>query len=107
MQVHSRCSRDVEGFNHATQLAISAVLGAGKLFGLSAGEMSNAFAIATVDNVSLACVHAEPVSQWKGFSPGMTGMRSVYAASLAKRGFTGPKGLFEGPFGLANIRLCQ
>jgi len=88
------------GFNHATQLAISAAAGAGKLFGLSSGDIANAIAIATVDNVSLACVHAEPVSQWKGFSPGMTGMRAVYAASLAKRGFTGPKGLFEGPYGL-------
>jgi len=89
-----------KGFNHATQLAISAAAGAGKLFGLSAGEIANAISIATVDNVSLANVHAEPVSQWKGFSPGMTGMRAVYAASLARRGFTGPKGLFEGPFGL-------
>ena len=89
-----------KGFNHATQLAISAAAGAGKLFGLSADEIANAIAIATVDNVSLACVHAEPVSQWKGFSPGMTGMRAVYAASLAKRAFTGPKGLFEGPNGL-------
>src|SRR5690348_2416734 len=77
-----------KGFNHATQLAISAAAGAGKLFGLSSSEIANAIAIATVDNVSLACVHAEPVSQWKGFSPGMTGMRAVYAASLAKRGFT-------------------
>jgi 2-methylcitrate dehydratase len=89
-----------KGFNHATQLAISAAAGAGKLFGLSSSEIANAIAIAAVDNVSLACVHAEPVSQWKGFSPGMTGMRAVYAASLAKRGFTGPKGLFEGPYGL-------
>jgi 2-methylcitrate dehydratase len=89
-----------KGFNHATQLAISAAAGAGKLFGLSAGEIANAISIAIVDNVSLACVHAEPVSQWKGFSPGMTGMRAVYAASLAKRGFKGPKGLFEGPYGL-------
>jgi 2-methylcitrate dehydratase len=89
-----------KGFNHATQLAISAAAGAGKLFGLSAGAIANAISIATVDNVSLANVHAEPVSQWKGFSPGMTGMRAVYAASLARRGFTGPKGLFEGPFGL-------
>ena len=89
-----------KGFNHATQLAISAAAGAAKLFGLSAGEIANAISIATVDNVSLACVHAEPVSQWKGFSPGMTGMRAVYAASLARRGFTGPRGLFEGPFGL-------
>jgi 2-methylcitrate dehydratase len=89
-----------KGFNHATQLAISAAAGAGKLFGLAADEIANAISIATVDNVSLANVHAEPVSQWKGFSPGMTGMRAVYAASLARRGFTGPKGLFEGPFGL-------
>jgi 2-methylcitrate dehydratase len=89
-----------KGFNHATQLAISAAAGAGKLFGLSAGEIANAISIATVDNISLACVHAEPVSQWKGFSPGMTGMRAVYAAALAKRGFTGPTGLFEGPYGL-------
>src|ERR1035438_8055762 len=89
-----------KGFNHATQLAISAAAGAGRLFGLSVNELANAIAIATVDNISLTCVHAEPVSRWKGFSPGITGMRAVYAASLAKRGFTGPKGLFEGPYGL-------
>ena len=52
-----------KGFNHATQLGISAAASTGKLLGLSAGEIANAIAIATVDNVSLACVHAEPVSQ--------------------------------------------
>src|SRR5580698_9378362 len=92
-----------KGFNHAIQLAISAAAGAGRLFGLSVNELANAIAIATVDNISLTCVHAEPVSQWKGFSPGITGMRAVYAASLAKRGFTGPKGLFEGPYGLEQM----
>jgi len=89
-----------KGFNHAIQLAMSAAASAGKLLGLSAGEIANAIAIATVDNISLACLHVEPVSQWKGFSPGMTGMRAIYVASLAKRGFTGPRGLFEGPYGL-------
>jgi 2-methylcitrate dehydratase len=92
-----------KGFNHATQLAISAAASAGKLLRLSAIEIANAIAIATVDNVSLACVHAEPVSQWKGFSPGMTGMRAIYAASLAKRGFEGPSGLLDGPDGLERI----
>jgi 2-methylcitrate dehydratase len=92
-----------KGFNHAIQLAISASAGAGRLLGLSVHELANAIAIATVDNISLTCVHAEPVSQWKGFSPGITGMRAVYAASLAKRGFTGPKGLFEGPYGLEQM----
>src|SRR6185503_18665588 len=76
---------------------------AGKLFGLSAEQIANAISIATADNVSLACIHVEPVSQWKGFSPGMTSMRAVYAASLAKRGFTGPRGLFEGPWGLDHM----
>jgi 2-methylcitrate dehydratase len=93
----------LKGFNHATQLAMSAAAASGKLFGLSSAEIANAVAIATADNVSLACVHVEPVSQWKGFSPGMTGMRAVYAASLAKRGFTGPRGLFEGPYGLEQM----
>jgi 2-methylcitrate dehydratase len=86
-----------KGFNHATQLAMSSAASAGKLLGLSAGEIVNAIAIATVDNISLACVHAEPVSQWKGFSPGMTGMRAIYAASLARRGFEGPSGAVRGP----------
>jgi 2-methylcitrate dehydratase len=92
-----------KGFNHALQLAMSAAAAAGKLFGLSAGEIANAVAIAAADNVSLACVHVEPVSQWKGFSPGMTGMRAVYAASMARRGFSGPRGLFEGPKGLEQM----
>src|SRR5450432_3794791 len=61
-----------KGFNHAIQLAISAAAGAGRLFGLSVNEIANAIAIATVDNISLTCVNAEPVSQWKGFSPGIT-----------------------------------
>src|SRR6201995_72973 len=92
-----------KGFNHAIQLAISAAAGAGKLFGLTDEQIAHAISIATVDNISLTCVHVEPVSQWKGFSPGMTGMRAVYSASLAKRGFTGPSGLFEGLNGLQRM----
>jgi 2-methylcitrate dehydratase len=92
-----------KGFNHAIQLAMSTAAAAGKLFGLSTAQIANAISIATADSVSLACIHVEPVSQWKGFSPGWTGMRAVYATSMAKRGFTGPRGLFEGPKGLEQM----
>jgi 2-methylcitrate dehydratase len=92
-----------KGFNHALQLAMSTAAATGKLFGLSPEQIANAISIATADNISLACIHVEPVSQWKGFSPGWTGMRAVYATSMAKRGFTGPRGLFEGPKGLEQI----
>jgi 2-methylcitrate dehydratase len=92
-----------KGFNHAIQLAMSTAAATGKLFGLSPEQIANAISIATADNISLACIHVEPVSQWKGFSPGWTGMRAVYAVSMAKRGFTGPPGLFEGPKGLEQM----
>jgi 2-methylcitrate dehydratase len=92
-----------KGFNHAIQLAMSTAAATGKLFGLSPEQIANAISIATADNISLAYIHVEPVSQWKGFSPGWTGMRAVYATSMAKRGFTGPRGLFEGPKGLEQM----
>ncbi len=92
-----------KGFNHAIQLAISAAAGAGKLFGLSTEQIAHAISIATVDNISLTCVHVEPVSQWKGFSPGMTGMRAVYSASLAKRASLGHPDCSKVPNGLLRM----
>jgi 2-methylcitrate dehydratase len=53
--------------------------------------------------VSLAAVHAEPVSNWKGISPAITCMRAVYVTMLAGRGITGPKALFDGPHGLVQL----
>ena len=92
-----------KGFNHALQLALSLAAASGKLMRLTRPQIAHAIAIAAVDNVSLAAVHSEPVSQWKGFSPGITAMRAVYTTALAKRGFTGPLRLFEGPNGLERM----
>lgn len=91
------------GLNHALQLSMSVAAGSAKLLGLSAGQTANAIAAAAADNVSLAAVHAEPVSNWKGISPAITGMRAVYTTMLAARGITGPRSLFEGPHGLVQL----
>src|SRR5579859_2311085 len=92
-----------KGFNHALQLAISLAAACGKLMKLTPHQIAHAIAIAAIDNVSLAAVHSEPVSQWKGFSPAITAMRAVYATALAGRDFTGPLRLFEGPNGLERM----
>jgi 2-methylcitrate dehydratase len=89
-----------KGFNHALQLSISLAAACGRLMALTTEQIAHAIAIAAIDNVSLAAVHSEPVSQWKGFSPAITAMRAVYTTALAGRGFTGPLRLFEGPNGL-------
>jgi 2-methylcitrate dehydratase len=91
------------GLNHATQLALSSAAAAAKLMGLDEQRIAHAVSIATVDNVSLSAVHSEPVSQWKGISPGISAQRGVQAAALAGRGITGPRGLFEGPNGLHQL----
>lgn len=91
------------GINHALQLAMSAAAGSAKLLGCNTDQTANAIAAAAADNVSLAAVHVEPVSNWKGISPASTGMRAVYTTMLAARGVTGPRALFEGPHGLAQL----
>jgi 2-methylcitrate dehydratase len=92
-----------QGLNHALQLAMSVAAGSARLLGLDAARTADAIAASTVDNVSLAAVHAEPVSNWKGISPAITGMRAVYATMLAGHGITGPRALFDGPNGLEQL----
>jgi 2-methylcitrate dehydratase len=91
------------GLNHALQLAMSVAAGTAKLLGLDTEHTAAAIASSAADNVSLAAVHAEPVSNWKGISPAITAMRAVYATMLAGRGITGPKSLFDGPHGLVQL----
>ena len=91
------------GLNHALQLAMSASAGSAKLLGFDSARTAAAIAASTVDNVSLAAVHTEPVSNWKGISPAITGMRAVYTTMLAGRGITGPRALFDGPNGLEQL----
>ena len=91
------------GLNHALQLAMSVAAGAAKLLELDAEKTASAIAAASADNVSLAAIHAEPVSTWKGISPAITGMRAVYVTMLAGRGIGGPRALIDGPNGLVQL----
>lgn len=91
------------GLNHALQLAISVAAGAAKLLELDAKQTASAIAAASTDNVSLAALHSEPVSTWKGISPAITGMRAVYTTLLVGRGVTGPHALVDGPNGLVQL----
>ncbi|MEH3139976.1 MAG: MmgE/PrpD family protein [Mycobacterium kyogaense] len=91
------------GLNHALSLAVSSSAAAARLLGLGPSATADAISAATVDNVSLAAVHAEPVSMWKGFSPAITAMRAVTVTFLAARGVTGPKAVFDGPDGLTRL----
>lgn len=106
-EVQCRFSAEVplmaRGLNHALQLAMSVAAGSARLLGLDDARTANAISASAADNVSLATVHAEPVANWKGISPAITGMRAVYTTTLAARGITGPQTLFDGPHGLVQL----
>jgi 2-methylcitrate dehydratase len=87
------------GFDHTTQLSFSTAAGLAKALGLTVEQTANAIAIGGVDSISLAVIRAEPVSQWKGLASAHTAFGSAQAVMLARRGITGPPGVFEGTQG--------
>lgn len=88
------------GLNYTTPLAFSVAAGASRLLGLDATRASHALALAGAGAVSLACIQAEPVSQWKGLSSGEAASRALHNTYLAAGGVTGPLGVLDGPHGL-------
>lgn len=88
------------GLNYTTPLAFSVAAGASRLLGLDAARASHALALAGVGAVSLACIQAEPVSQWKGLSSGEAASRALHNTYLAAGGVTSPLGVLDGPHGL-------
>ncbi len=89
----------VKGF-HTTPLfgPFAAAATAGKLMGLSAEQLANAFGIAG----SLCSGLQETVragAMVKPFHAGWAAQNGIIAARLAARGFTGPRSIFEGSKG--------
>lgn len=84
--------------------AFAATLVAGKLMSLTTEQLVLAQGIA----LSTAGGTMEPMQDgsWtKRFHPGWAGAAGVTAATLAKAGFVGPKGAYDGRFGFFNVYL--
>ncbi len=84
----------------ATLGQFAAPLVAGKLLGLSRRQLAEAVSISGAHNVSLSVAYFYPVSMMKDTLNAFAAQSGVQAALLAKRGFTGPAGVFEAPGGL-------
>ena len=99
-QIHTRLS-DVapvraRGFDHTTQGAFAAAAAAGRAFGLSAGQIANAAAMAGTANVALRVTRTGNLSHWKGRAYPHVAKEGTWSAMLAGRGITGPEEVFEG-----------
>lgn len=78
---------------------------AGRLWSLTPAEMANALGIAGSQSSGLFAFLADG-SETKRFHPGWAAHGGVIAADFARRGFTGPRTIFEGPHGLFDAFLA-
>jgi len=88
------------GWDHVTYGAFSASLAAGKLWGLSPEKLVHAQGLAGVCNIATRQTRTGQISMWKACAFSNACRNAVFAANLARQGFTGPEKIFEGPKGV-------
>jgi len=88
------------GWDHVTYGAFSAGLGASKLWGLKPEQMVHAMGLAGVCNIATRQTRTGQISMWKACAFSNACRNAVFAANLARQGFTGPHEIFEGPKGV-------
>src|SRR6201988_4594121 len=91
------------GFDHTAQLAFSHNATAGRLLGMTEGEIANAIAMDASSDASFAVIRAKPLSQWKGLASSQSALGSMHTLFLARRGVEGPLRVIEGPLGVDNL----
>lgn len=91
------------GWDQPVYGIVACVLGVGKLLKLTREQMGNAVSLALVPNMALFETRTGEISNWKGCAGGNASRNALFAAFLARDGFTGPPAAFEGKYGLWSI----
>jgi 2-methylcitrate dehydratase len=91
------------GIDHSTITGIAAVIGAGRLMGLTVGQMVHAIGITVGGNTATRQGRADTLSNWKAYAAADACRKAIFAAQLAKGGMTGPGSVFEGRYGFFKV----
>jgi 2-methylcitrate dehydratase len=84
-------------------VGLSVALAVGKLWDFNEDQLANAASLALVPNLCLGAVRWGELSMMKGSATAFQTRGGVFAAMLAKEGFTGPPEPFDGIRGFFNI----
>jgi 2-methylcitrate dehydratase len=94
---------NAKGWDQPVYNVLGCALGAAKLMALSADETGHAVSLAITPNMALAQARRGALSGWKGCAGANASRNAVFAAMLAKEGFTGPAAAFDGSGGLWEV----
>lgn len=87
------------GWDHVTYGSVAVSAGAARLLRCAPDEIEQAINIAAATGIQLRQTRVGQLSMWKGAAYGGAGRNAVFAAYLAREGFTGPAPVFEGSRG--------
>lgn len=91
---------NAKGWDQPVYTVLGCALGAAKLLQLNHDETGHALSLALTPNMALAQARRGSLSSWKGCAGANATRNAVFAALLAKEGFTGPTTVFDGSGGL-------
>ena len=104
------------GIDHSTITGIAAVIGAGRLMGLTVEQMVHAIGITVGGNTATRQGRADTLSNWKAYAAADACRKAMFSAQLAQSGMSGPSNVFEGRYGffkvmsrkpVASPQLCE
>jgi 2-methylcitrate dehydratase len=90
-------------WHHATLTQFVSPIVAGKLLDLSEEQMVNAIGISACHNFTIGCPTAGKLTMMKNTVDPLAVQAGVWAALLAKEGYTGTEAIFEGKEGLMDV----
>jgi 2-methylcitrate dehydratase len=91
---------NARGWDQPVYGVLGCALGAAKLMRLTEEQTAHALSLAITPNMALAQARRGALSSWKGCAGANASRNAVFAAMLARDGFTGPPAAFEGSGGL-------
>jgi 2-methylcitrate dehydratase len=90
-------------WHHATLTQFVSPIVAGKLLGLTVDQMTNAIGINGSHNHTIGCPTAGRLTMMKNTVDPMAVQSGVFAALLARKGYSGTTAIFEGKEGLMDV----
>ena len=82
---------------------MGAVVGAGRLMGLTPEQMIHAIGITVGGNTATRQGRADELSNWKAYAAADACRKAMFALQLAQAGMTGPNKVFEGRYGFFKV----
>ncbi len=87
------------GWDHVTYLPTASAVGCSYILRLTPEQTRHAIALAVVGNVAMRQTRVGSISDWKAACAAYAARAGLWAALLAKGGFTGPSDIFSGRHG--------